>query len=137
MGVSNSWNETIADVNKTLAEMNSAISNANGAAESAREEAESAGSYADEAEKVIADAASAIEAASSEANKWRGATVSANTLEPSSDATVSISEKNGVKHITFGIPRGVDGKTGDKGDIGNSGVTFSRSGTTLYITTNR
>jgi len=117
--------------------MNSAISNANGAAESAREEAQSAGSYADEAEKVIADANDAVETANAEAEKWRRTTVSANTLEPGSDATVSISERDGVKHIAFGLPRGEDGKVGDKGEVGNSGVTFTRSGTTLYITTNK
>jgi len=137
VSVSNAWNETIADVNKTLANMNAAISNANGAAESAREEAQAAGSHADEAEQVIADAAKAVEAANEEAEKWRRATVSANTLEPGSDATVSISERDGVKHITFGLPRGADGKAGDKGEIGSSGVTFTRSGTTLYITTNQ
>lgn len=135
MGVSNAWNETIADVNKTLANMNAAISGANGAAENARTEAEEAGEQADAAEKASADANAAATTANTEAEKWRNAKVSAVTLEAGSDATAEVTEKDGVKHITFGIPRGADGRAGDKGDTGKSGVKFTRSGTTLYITT--
>lgn len=135
MGVSNAWNETIADVNKTLANMNAAISGANGAAENARTEAEEAGKQADAAANAAAAANTAADAASTEAEKWRNATVSAVTLEAGKDATAEVSEKDGVKHITFGIPRGADGRTGDKGDTGRSGVKFTRSGSTLYITT--
>ena len=135
MGVSNAWNETIADVNKTLANMNSAISGANGAAETARIEAEEAGEQADAAMEAVAAANDAADSANTEAEKWRNATVSAVTLEAGSEATATLSEKNGVKHITFGVPRGADGRTGDKGDTGKSGVTFTRSGTTLLITT--
>ena len=132
---SNSWNETIADVNKTLANMNSAISGANGAAENARTEAE----QADQQTELTAQAAEAANEAAAEANaeaeKWRNATVSAVTLEPGNEATVSVSEKDGAKHFTFGVPRGADGEDGEKGDTGKSGVKFSVSGTTLYITT--
>jgi len=131
----NSWNETIADVNKTLAAMNTAISNANGAAENARTEAGEAEQQADAAGEAAQRANEAADEAHAEAEKWQGATVSALTLPAGSDATVNLMEKDGVKHITFGIPRGVDGAKGDKGDMGRSGVTFERSGTTLYITT--
>lgn len=134
---SNSWNETIADVNKTLATMNSAISGSNGAAESAREAEEEAERQATAAQNAAADANEAAELAGSEAEKWKNATASAVALEAGSNPTVSVSEKDGVKHITFGVPRGEDGRTGDKGDMGKSGVIFSRSGTTLYITTDR
>ena len=135
MGVSNAWNETIADVNKTLANMNSAISDANGAAEKAREEAEEAVEQANAAEEATAAANEAAAAANAEAEKWRKATVSAVTLEAGKEATAEVSEKDGAKHITFGIPRGADGRAGDKGDTGKSGVKFTRDGTTLYITT--
>lgn len=137
MGVSNAWNETIADVNKTLANMNSAISDANGAAENARSEAQEAGEKVDAAADAVASANEAAVNANTEAEKWRNATVSAVTLEPGSEATVTLSEKDGAKHIKFGVPRGADGRVGDKGDMGKSGVVFSRSGTTLYITTEK
>lgn len=135
MGVSNAWNETIADVNKTLANMNSAISGANGAAENARNEAEEAGEQADAAAQAASSANDAAATANAEAEKWRKATVSAVTLEAGKDATAEVSEKDGAKHITFGIPRGADGRVGDKGDTGKSGVKFTRDGTTLYIVT--
>lgn len=132
---SNSWNETIADVNKTLANMNQAISDANGAAELARTETAETSAQGDAAAEAAAAANEAAEIANAEAEKWRNCTVSALTLPSGSDATVSVSEKDGAKHITVGIPRGSDGATGAKGDMGESGVTFSRSGTTLHINT--
>lgn len=135
VGVSNAWNETIADVNKTLANMNSAISDANGAAEKAREEAQDAEDQAAAAEEATAAANEAAAAANAEAEKWRKATVSAVTLEAGKEATAEVSEKDGAKHITFGVPRGADGRAGDKGDTGKSGVKFTRDGTTLYIVT--
>lgn len=132
---SNSWNETIADVNQTLANMNTAISGANGAAELAKTETEETNEQGNAAEAAAAEATSAAAAANAEAEKWRNATVSAQTLDPGSEATVSISEKDGAKHITVGVPRGANGADGAKGDTGKSGVTFSLSGTTLYIAT--
>ena len=135
MAGNNSWNETIADVNQTLANMNTAISNANGAAELARTETKETNEQGDAAEAAAVAATEAAAAASEEAEKWKNATVSAVTLEPGNDATVSISEKDGAKHITIGVPRGADGADGEKGDTGRSGVTFTRSGSTLYIVT--
>ena len=134
---SNSWNETIADVNKTLANMNAAISGSNGAAASAKEAEEEAERQAAAAQNAAEDANEAAELAGSEAEKWKHATASAVALDAGSNPTVFISEKDGVKHITFGVPRGADGRVGDKGDTGKSGVTFTRSGTTLYITTDK
>lgn len=130
---SNSWNDTIADVNKTLAGMNMAISTANGAAEIAREEATDANEAARAAQTAAQTANDAASAADAERKKWQNATVEATTLNPDAAATVSISEKDGVKHFAYGIPRGKDGKDGEKGDVGRSGVTFRLSGTTLYI----
>lgn len=131
----NSWNETIADVNKTLANMNTAVSGANGAAETARTGAQEAEARADAAQEAAQAANDAAAAANEEAQKWSGATYAALTLPAGSEATVNVSEKDGVKHIAIGVPRGADGADGEKGDTGRSGVTFSLSGTTLYITT--
>lgn len=131
----NAWNETIADVNKTLANMNAAISSANGAAENARTEAEETNEQGNAAQQAANAANAAAAAALTEEAKWRGATAEAVTLDPGRQATVSVSEKDGVKHFTFGVPRGSDGKDGEKGDTGKSGVTFTLSGTTLNITT--
>lgn len=133
--MANSWNETIADVNKTLAGMNTAISTANGAAEIARNEAQEADTAAATARSAAETATEAAAAAGAERQKWQGATVEAATLDPGASATISLSEKDGVKHFAYGIPRGKDGKDGEKGDVGRSGVTFRLSGTTLYIET--
>lgn len=135
MMAGNSWNETIADVNKTLASMNTAVSGANGAAEQARGKAEEAKTQADAAQAAAEAANDAAGAANEEAEKWKGAMFSTVTLEPGEAATVSLGEKDGVKHITIGVPRGADGREGEKGDTGRSGVTFALSGTTLMITT--
>lgn len=89
----------------------------------------------------VATATSNANAAATQAAKWGSATVSAETLAEGSNATVTVSEANGAKHITYGIPRGATGAQGakgdkgDKGDTGPAGVTFSLSGTTLTITT--
>ena len=131
----NSGNETIADVNKTLAGMNTAISTANGAAEIARNEAQEADTAAETARSAAETASKAATAADAERQKWQGATVEATTLDPGASATISISEKDGRKHFSYGIPRGKAGKDGKKGDVGRSGVTFRLSGTTLYIET--
>ena len=137
MMAGNSWNETIADVNRTLANMNTAISGANGAAEQARTEAEEADGQAQAAQSAANEANAAAEAANDEAQKWKHLAVSATTLAPGEAATVSLSEKDGAKHIAIGVPRGADGRDGEKGDTGRSGVTFSLSGSTLYIATER
>lgn len=83
-------------------------------------------------------ATSNANAAASLAQKWGGATVSATTLEADSAATVTVTEKNGVKHIEYGIPKGdtgAPGPQGPQGPTGPAGVTFKLSGTTLYIDT--
>jgi hypothetical protein len=132
---SNSWNETIADVNKTLANMNTAISDANGAATSAGEAQENAEEQVGAALAATNAANNAAADANAEAAKWKNATASAKALDAGSQPTIEIAEQNGVKHFTFGVPRGEDGAKGEKGDMGKSGVTFRLSGSTLTITT--
>lgn len=121
----NAWDSLVAEVNLTLAKMNTAISEANAAAAGANEAAQEARSAADAASSA-ADAASAMTA------KWEKATASVTTLEPGSDATVSLTEEDGGKKFSFGIPRG---EKGEKGDKGPAGVTFRLEGTYLYIDT--
>ena len=123
------WDALVAEVNLTLAAMNMAASNANAAAAGANESSGSAQAAAQEAR----DAAQGAAAAAGEAGKWGNATAQAQTLEPGSEATVSVTENaQGNKHITYGIPRG---EKGEKGDTGPAGVTFTLEGTTLYIVT--
>jgi hypothetical protein len=122
----NAWDALVGEVNLTLSEMNTAISNANAAAVSANEGAAQARSAAQAA-------SSAAAAANTQADAWRKATASAQTLTPGSSATVTMTKNNqGGHHITYGIPRG---EKGEKGDTGPAGVTFRLDGTTLYIDT--
>lgn len=84
------------------------------------------------------EAASGANAAATLAQKWGDATVSATTLEAGSEASVTVTEKDGVKHIDYGIPRGAQGPEGPQGPTGPTGpagVTFRLEGTTLYIDT--
>jgi len=133
--MANAFNELMAEVNQTISEMNTATSTANGAASTASTAAGKANTSADKADAAASAANSAASAAQAETDKWAGATVDATTLAAGSNATMNITEKNGVKNLTFGIPRGNDGAAGAKGDQGKSGVTFELVGTKLYITT--
>lgn len=85
-------------------------------AETARDEAVTAGTTATE------KAAEAVQSAA-DAEKSRQAienmTVSAETLEPGADATVTKTEDGGVVHLQFGLPKG---EKGDKGDPGRDGT---------------
>lgn len=114
----NAWDALVTEVNLAISNTNTATSNANAAASTATSAAGKAGAAAENAN-----------AAAENANKIGNATVEAVTLAPGSAATVGLTEENGVKKFTFGIPRGQDGPTGP------AGVTFSLSGTTLTITT--
>lgn len=125
----NAWDSLVAEVNLTLANMNTAISDANAAATGATQAAKDADKAAEEARAAAEAASSAVAAA----DKWANATASATTLEPGSEATVTLSENaQGGRHLICGIPRG---EKGEKGDTGPAGVTFRLSGTTLYIVT--
>ena len=131
----NAFDALVSDVNKKLSEMGTATSAANSAAAKANDAVV-------EANEQAAAALAAAQAANAEAAEagalvdlWDDVAVSATTLEAGSDATVQLSEENGNKKITFGLPRGDKGADGPKGDTGRSGVTFQLSGTKLYITT--
>lgn len=119
----NAWDVLVAEVNLTMSGMNTAISRANAAAESASQ-----------AQRMAETAGS----------QWAEAQVTVDTLEPGSEATVSSAVSEGIRTLSFGIPRGETGAQGPKGDKGDkgdtgatgpAGVTFSLSGTTLTITT--
>lgn len=114
----NAWDVLVEEVNQTIAKANTAAGGANAAAAQATEAAQAA--------HTAANAANAAGSA------WGNAQAQAQTLAPGSEATVSLGEEAGVKVITFGVPRG---EKGEKGDTGPAGVTFTLSGTTLYITT--
>lgn len=114
----NAWDVLVEEVNSTIAKAETAASTANASATKANEAADSA--------------KTAAQAANTAGEAWGKATVSATTLAADSNATVSLTEENGVKKITFGIPRGATGATGATGP---AGVTFTLDGTTLYITT--
>ena len=131
----NAWDALVQEINLTLATVNTAISGANAAAERANEQSGTARTAAQEAAAAAETARAAGEAVET---AWKNATVSAETLEPGDAATVTISESDGVKHLTYGIPRGRDGERGPQGpqgETGPAGVTFTLSGTTLYIDT--
>lgn len=122
----NAWDVLVAEVNLTLSEMNAAISGANAAAADAATAAQAAQSAAQTAKNAAEEAQAAGDA-------WKNATASATTLDPGSEATVTLSENaQGGRHLICGIPRG---EKGEKGDTGPAGVTFTLSGTTLYIDT--
>lgn len=131
----NAFDALVLDVNRKISEMNTAISEANGAASSAR----SAVSAAQNATKSANDAASAAAEAANDANQesetWNNAQASATALAAGEAPTVSLTEENGAKKLAFGIPAGMKGVDGPKGDTGKSGVAFQLSGTSLYITT--
>lgn len=134
----NAWDALVQEINLTLATANTAISGANAAAQAASESGEAARTAARAAEDAADTASAAGEAVET---AWRNAMVSAQTLEPDAAATVTISENQGIKHLTYGIPRGQDGEQGpqgprgETGPVGPAGVTFTLSGTTLYIDT--
>lgn len=131
----NAFDALVSDVNKKLSEMSTATSEANGAAVRASEAASEAGKQGDAAKAAAQAANEATNAANSLAALWDNVQLAATTLEAGSEATVKLSEENGDKKITFGLPRGDTGAKGEKGEPGRSGVTFVLQGDKLYITT--
>ena len=131
----NAWNALVQEINLAISGANEAESGANAAANTAHAAAKDALTAAENAHSA---AQAAREAGEATARAWQGATVSAETLEPEAAATVTLEENDGVKHLTYGIPRGRDGEKGDKGDKGDTGpagVTFTLLDTVLYIDT--
>ena len=131
----NTFDALMAEVNKSISDATAATSEANAASVKANEQAAAASSAAQAADAAAEAANDAADAANSEADAWENAEITAETLSEGSAATVTVSEADGKKNIAFGIPRGATGKAGLTGPAGKSGVTFSLSGTKLYITT--
>ena len=131
----NAFDALMQDVNTKLSEMGAAVSEANGAAAKANDATAEAAKQTAAAQNAAQAAAAAAQEASELAALWNGVAVEAVTLAEGNDATVKLSEADGKKKLTFGIPRGATGAQGQKGDTGKSGVAFQLSGTKLYITT--
>lgn len=127
------WNALVGDVNKAIADMNEEASKANAAAALAGEAAAAAQDAADAAKEAADAADEAADAAAKERSTWENATAGIRTLEADEDATLTLSETGGVKHFAFAVPRGETGADGAKGAPGVSGVTFTLTGTSLYI----
>lgn len=133
--MANTFDALMAEVNQKISQAIAATSEANAAAVQANEAAEGAKEQAEQAEEAAQQAKNAAEQVVKEAESWDGAIVQAQTVNAGGSAGVSLTEENGVKKFTFTIPKGETGERGPKGDTGKSGVTFSISGSQLYITT--
>ena len=125
----NAWDALVAEINLTLSKMNTAISETNAAAENALEATKAANTQTDHLSKM---------------------TVQAATRNYGSGSTAALTDDGTKKVLTLGLERGPKGDKGDKGDRGDkgatgatgpqgpkgpAGVTFTLSGTVLYITT--
>lgn len=125
----NAWDALVAEINLTLSKMNTAISETNAAAENALEATKAANTQTDHLSKM---------------------TVQAATRNYGSGSTATLTDDGTKKVLTLGLERGPKGEKGDKGDKGDTGatgatgpqgpkgpagVTFTLSGTVLYITT--
>ena len=132
----NAFDALVSDVNKKLSEMNTASSEANGAAARASEAVTEAGKQSAAAGAAAEKATQAAAEANELSALWEGVTVEVTTLDAGSEATVALTEEEGKKKITFGVPRGATGAQGAKGDTGKSGVSFRYDDAKLYITTN-
>ena len=125
----NAWDALVAEINLTLSKMNTAISETNAAAENALEATKAANTQTDHLSKM---------------------TVQAATRNYGSGSTATLTDDGTKKVLTLGLERGPKGDKGAKGDKGEkgatgatgpqgpkgpAGVTFTLSGTVLYITT--
>lgn len=131
----NTFDALMAEVNQKISEVSTAASEANAAAALAKDAAEEAKIQAQEAQSAAKGTSEAAQKAQEEAQAWENATVEAADIAAGGSASVTLSEQSGAKKLIFGIPRGAAGAQGPKGDMGRSGVTFTLSGSRLYITT--
>ncbi len=131
-----SWNALLGEVNTAISKMNTAASGANAAATQASEAAQRAQTATQDAQQAAAAADDAAAAALAEKAIWKGATFSVTTLDQDAQPTFEMSEKDGAMHLVFGVPVGRTGADGKKGETGESGVSFTLTGTVLYIATN-
>ena len=95
--MANSFNALIADVNEKLTEMNTVVSDANSAAAAARTAAESVSAETDRVAAAVEEAEQAAQLAEAEAAAWENAVVTAETVDSSSQADVSVTESGGRK----------------------------------------
>ncbi|MBQ8620318.1 MAG: hypothetical protein IJ418_22800 [Clostridia bacterium] len=131
----NTFDALMTEVNRKIAEADAEASQANAAAALASEAAQSAQEEAQTAQEAATAAQEAAQNAQTAADAWEIATVEAVTAPAGSQASVTLTQEEGAKKLSFVIPCGADGAKGEKGDTGRSGVTFTLSGTKLYITT--
>jgi len=131
----NTFDALMAEVNQKISQADTAASQANAAAASANAAGENAQEKAQDAQTAAQEARTAAQQADAMAAAWENVTVQAQTAQAGSEAGVTLTKTDGARVLSFVIPRGADGATGAKGDTGRSGVTFTLSGTNLYITT--
>ena len=136
--------QTTADT--AAATANASAANADAKATAAQTAADNANTATSNANTATSNANSATTAANNAATAANTAatnvgqaTVVTNTLAAGSNASVTVDRSVSPYKFTFGIPRGNTGATGpqgpkgDTGATGPAGVTFTLSGTTLYI----
>ena len=132
----NAFDALMAEVNREISQANMAASQANAAAAQAGEAASAMEQQTQQAETAAQQAQTAAQQALSAADAWNAMTVAATTGAPGSEASVTMTQEAGRKKLSFVIPRGAAGAQGAKGEPGRSGVSFTISGSALYITTN-
>ena len=132
----NSFDALVVDVNRKISEMNAAASNANGVTANAKQAVENANAAIAQANAAIEHATTTAQKANEEADAWDNAVMAAESVAEDDKAAVRVEEEDGAKKLTFSIPVGATGPVGPQGNPGKSGVTFTLSGTSLYITTN-
>lgn len=133
-----SANGAAKSANDAAASANLAAASANNAAASASAQAGAAANAATGANNAAASANNAAASAAAQASHLQNMVVTAGTREYGSGSTASLTDDGVKKILSLGIERGPQGATGPQGPqgpMGPAGVTFSLSGTTLYITT--
>ena len=131
------------NANTATANTNAAIANAQTATEDANTATGNANTATGNANTATANANAAAANANAAAfdvrDTFEHMTATATQLASNQPPTVTVSVDtvNKTSSLAFGIPQGLKGDKGDKGDTGEkgpAGVTFTLSGTTLYIT---
>lgn len=133
-----SANDAAAGANSAAANANEQAESANLAAQNANNAAASASAQAGAAANAATSANNAAASAAAQASHLQSMVVTAGTREYGSGSTASLTDDGVKKILSLGIERGPQGATGPQGPqgpMGPAGVTFSLSGTTLYITT--
>ncbi len=134
--------EQWADWGVLLGEIELALTSAQTATESAQEAAPATMAVADALYAPTAQASGAAQRAIEARGAllalkedWKRLRITRTDLPPGGEATIAATQDAGAPMITLGIPRGADGKDGEKGDTGPADVSFLLDGTTLITTT--